>query len=64
LKKRTGGQLSTKLFFVQAYYHFRKKFSDKKVVFIVGSDDYKWCHAMFDKMEGVTIADTAPKEIR
>ena len=57
--------MASKKFFTDSMEHFRTSLpSNEKLVFLVASDDYKWCRRMFKDMEDVVLADEAPVEIR
>ncbi len=43
MKKLSNGQLLDQQFYFTAMEVFRRKFSDKVIVFVVASDDMAWC---------------------
>ena len=57
LKEKINGRLLSKLYFSQARAILEQNYKDKKVAFIVASDDRAWCKAMFANETGYVLTE-------
>ena len=57
LKRTYNGRLLSKKYFMEAKSFLQQKMLNSKLVFIVASDDHKWCHEMFASQDDVKMTN-------
>ena len=57
LKNLFKGRLLSKRYFMEAKLYLEEKFPHSKMIFIVASDDPKWCQKMFADEDNMVMTD-------